>query len=274
MFKLVACIVIYNTKFEEIENTIKEFYKEDIKQKLVIIDNSNTGYLKKRILEINNSIDYILSENIGYGKANNIAINKYKNLSDYFIVMNPDVFITINDLKKLIEYAENKSFFGVIMPKIIYPNGQNQYLCKLLPTPWNLFIRRFFHKLPCIDKLGFNYEYRFSNYDIELEVPVLSGCFMFCHYKNLIKENGFDSMYFMYMEDVDLSRRLFKYGNYFFPDIKVTHSFSKSSFKSFKMTFKHIESAIKYFNKWGYFFDKDRKNVNKKMLIRYKKGRV
>ena len=85
---------------------------------------------------------------------------------------------------------------------------------------------------------------------------------MFTKYDNLIKENGFDKRYFMYMEDVDLSRRMFKYGNYFFPEVKIIHNFNKSSFKSLKMTFKHVESAIKYFNKWGWFSDQERKKIN------------
>ena len=51
-------------------------------------------------------------------------------------------------------------------------------------------------------------------------VPVLSGSFMLCDYGKLIKENGFDSIFFMYMEDVDLSRRMYKHGNYFYPEIQ------------------------------------------------------
>lgn len=274
MFKLVACIVIYNTKFEEIRNTIEEFYREDINQKLVIIDNTNSGYLKEKILKINSSIDYILSENIGYGGANNIAINKYKNLSDYYIVMNPDIFITIENLKELLSYADKKKEFGIIMPKIIYPSGKNQYLCKLLPTPWNLFARRFLHNLSFLKKLNFDYEFRFTNYNREIEVPVLSGCFMFCNYKNLVKENGFDDRYFMYMEDVDISRKLYKYKNYYFPNIEVVHGFEKSSFKSLKMTMIHIKSSIKYFNKWGWIFDKKRKQINNEALKKYKTGGI
>ncbi len=42
---------------------------------------------------------------------------------------------------------------------------------------------------------------------------------MFFHYKNLINEGVFDEIYFMYLEDTDLSRRMFKYGSYFTPNV-------------------------------------------------------
>lgn len=274
MYKLIGSIVIYNTKFEEIRPLLEEFYKQNINQKLVIIDNSNTGYLKDDIFLLNNDIDYIISENIGYGRANNIAAQKYEGLAEYFLIMNPDIFINFEDLEEIINYAERKKEFGIIMPKIIYPDGENQYSCKLLPKPQNLFFRRFFRKFSFTKKLDYDYEFKFFDYNTEIEVPVFSGCFLFCKYRNLIEAKMFDERYFMYLEDVDLSRRMFKYGNYFFPEVKIIHNFNKSSFKSFKMTLKHIESAVKYFNKWGWFSDEERKKINHEILIKYKKGRV
>ena len=269
MYRLIACIVIYNTEFEDIKNTINEFYKKDIKQKLVIVDNSNTGYLKNKVLELNSNIDYICSENIGYGRGNNIAIDKYKNKAEYFIILNPDIIFSIEDIEKLIEFAQLKKEFGIIMPKIVYPDGRNQYLCKLIPTPLNLFMRRFLPNFSLTKKLDYKYEYRFSNYKKEMKVPILSGCFMFCNYKNLVKEGGFDKRYFLYMEDVDLSRKMLKYGNYCYPEVKAAHEFGKASFKSLKMTLIHVKSSIKYFNKWGWFFDKERKTVNLEMIKKY-----
>jgi hypothetical protein len=38
--------------------------------------------------------------------------------------------------------------------------------------------------------------------------------------------------------------------------------FSKGSYGSINLLKYHIASAIKYFNKWGWFFDKERKQIN------------
>ena len=272
MFKLVGCIVIYNTDFNEIKELIKEFYKEEIGQQLVIIDNTNTGYLKDEIASLSSKVDYILSENNGYGYGNNIAIKKYAEKSKYFLVLNPDITIKFENLKKLIDYADKKEEFGIIMPKIVYPDGQTQYLCKLLPKPVNLFGRRFLYKFSFFKKIDDVYELKFTKYDEEMLVPVLSGCFMFCNYKNLLKENGFDERFFMYLEDVDLSRRMYKYKNFYYPDISVIHKHNKESYKTLKMTFIHIKSAIKYFNKWHWFFDRKRKEINNTLINNYKRG--
>ena len=95
---------------------------------------------------------------------------------------------------------------------------------------------------------------------------------MFCNYNNLLKENGFDERFFMYLEDVDLSRRMYKYKNYYYPDISVIHKHNKESYKTLKMTFIHIKSAIKYFNKWHWFFDRGRKEINSTIINSYKRG--
>lgn len=272
MYKLVACIVIYNTKFEEIKDLIVEFYKKNLEQHLVVVDNSNTGYLKNELLQLNDSIDYIINKNTGYASGNNIAIKKYKNKAKYFLILNPDIFFSIENLEKLIDYAESKQNFGVIMPKILSKNGEIQNLCKLLPTPLNLFSRRFLVRINYFRKTNFDYELQFMDYNKEVTVPVLSGCFMFCHYDTLVRENGFDERFFMYLEDVDLCRRMYKYGNFYLPSCNITHIHKKESYKNFKMTAIHIHSSIKYFNKWGWFFDRERKTINREIMEKYKKG--
>ena len=125
-----------------------------------------------------------------------------------------------------------------------------------------------------VEKIDYFYEYKFSNYKNDMIVPYLSGCFMFTKYDNLINENGFDKRYFMYMEDVDLSRRMFKYTNRYIANVEVFHDFKKESHKSKKMTLAHMKSAVQYFNKWGWLFDKERKKINKEMIQKYGGGEI
>ena len=277
MYKIIASIVLYNNKISEIKDLLTEFYKNDINQKLVIIDNSETNKLEKEIEALNSSVDYIHNrKNSGYGSGNNIAISKYKGKAKYFLVLNPDIFFILEDLEKLIKYADTKENFGIISPKILFPDRECQYSCKLLPGPGNLIVRRFLSKLKfmkkTVEKMDYNYEFKFTDYNREMEVPFMSGCFMFFDYENLMKEKGFDERYFMYMEDVDLSRRMFKYGNYFYPEVEITHVVSRGSYKSSKMAKIHMKSAIQYFNKWGWFFDSEKKEINNSVINKYKKG--
>jgi GT2 family glycosyltransferase len=74
----------------------------------------------------------------------------------------------------------------------------------------------------------------------------------------------FDERFFMYLEDVDLSRRIHsQYKTIYYPDIHIYHHYHKASYKRFKHLKYHILSAVKYFNKWGWFIDKERKTINK-----------
>ena len=84
-----------------------------------------------------------------------------------------------------------------------------------------------------------------------------------------LKENNifFDDRFFMYFEDFDLIRRLHRVGKtIFYPDVSIIHDHEKESYKSKKMLMVHIKSAIKYFNKYGWFIDKERRLMNKRIL--------
>ena len=102
----------------------------------------------------------------------------------------------------------NNQLVGLVMPKILYPNGDVQYLCKLLPTPIDLIIRRFIPIKSFQRRMNNKYELRFTNYNSEMEVPSLSGCFMFIRCEILGQSGIFDERYFMYAEDFDLCRRI------------------------------------------------------------------
>jgi hypothetical protein len=152
---------------------------------------------------------------------------------------------------------------GLVMPKILYPNGNTQYLCKLLPTPMDLIVRRFIPSHAYKEHRDYDYEMQWSGYDKIMEVPSLSGCFMFLRCSALKEVNGFDERYFMYAEDLDLCRRIGqRYKTMFYPYVSVFHEYEKGSYKNKKLLKYHIESIVKYFNKWGWFFDKEREERN------------
>lgn len=99
------------------------------------------------------------------------------------------------------------------------------------------------------------YSLQHSGYDKIMNPPCLSGCFMFMRLKAL-KENNifFDENYFMYCEDFDLIRRLHRIGKtLYYPKVTIIHNHTKESYRSKKMLFAHIQSAVKYFNKFGWF---------------------
>ncbi len=209
---------------------------------------------------------------MGYGSGHNVAINRaIANGSKYHIVLNPDIYWTDSVIESLSHYMEETPECGLVMPKIIYPSGETQYLCKLLPTPMDLFVRRFVPLRGYQKKHDYTYELRWSGYNSIMEVPVLSGCFMFMRCSILKKIGGFDERYFMYAEDFDLCRRIGEISKtMFYPKVSVVHEYEKGSYKNKKLLKYHITSIIKYFNKWGWFFDGKRKSKNKECIVTIK----
>lgn len=267
--KLSASIVLYNTKTEDLKRVIDSYFAYQGEKQLFLVDNSPNDNLREIAKMYPNDVFYIFNnENMGYGKAHNIAIKKSieQNLP-YHIILNPDIIIEKNTLEKLTNYMEQHPEVGNIMPKIIYPDGELQYLCKLLPSPIDLIFRRFIPIKNWKEAINKRYELHSFGYDQIMNIPNLSGCFMFLRTEVLKQVGLFDENIFMYLEDIDLNRRIHsKYKTIYYPDATVIHEHQKESYKSKRLLKAHIQSAIYYFNKYGWFFDKERTNINKNVF--------
>lgn len=266
---ITASIVTYKHTKEQLENLILSILKNELVHKLFIIDNSPASNLQS--LTNYNKIDYyFLNKNVGYGAGHNVAIKKAIDIkSEYHLVVNPDVMLESHVIDILNDFMTVNKHVGNVMPGVKFPDGSNQYLCKLLPTPYDWIGRRFNPFTRLVNKRNLLFELRFSGYNRIMDVPYLSGCFMFLRISALNKIGLFDENIFMYGEETDLCRRLIQggYRTVYYPDVSIVHEFQKGSHTSFRLTWIGIRSAIYYFNKWGWFFDSERRKINKKTLI-------
>jgi len=267
MAVLNISIVLYKTNPREIKKCINSIEKCLIKKNIFIIDNSPTNILKKEIDKFSN-IKYIHNpSNPGYGAAHNIAIRKTINDKvPYHLVLNSDIYFDEDILNPMIDFLNNSESTGLMMPKILNPDGSIQKLCKLIPSPIDL-IKRLFPKF-FKSWLGVNeFELRGFKYDKITFIPYLSGCFMLLRTKVLEEIGLFDERFFMYPEDIDLSRRIAeKYETIFFPHCSAFHIYKRSSRKNLKLFLIHSLNMILYFSKWGWVRDKNRIKINKKAI--------
>lgn len=259
-------IVLYQNDKEVLQRAVSSFLDTRLEVKLYLIDNSPTDNLKS-FASLDGRIEYIFNrENFGFGKAHNIALKK--SIMDgvpYHLVLNPDVYFKKGTLEELYEYMQKSKDVANATPKIFYPNGEIQRLCRLLPTPFDLVVRRFINSDKIIQKINNIHELHKFNYDRILNLPFLGGCFMFLRVECLKRVGLFDENIFMYMEDLDLNRRLHvEYKTIFYPHVNIVHRYEKGSYKYNHLLFCHINSAIYYFNKHGWFFDNFRRKANRK----------
>lgn len=276
MRDLNISIVLYNTEKDVLKRAIKSVLKSCLNLKLFLIDNSKDKRLEE-FKKYDPRIVYIhTGKNIGHGQAHNIAMRKsIEEGVKYHLVMNPDVYFEGDVFGELYNFMEENPDVGLVMPKVLFPDGSLQYLCKLLPSPVDLFGRRFLGWGPFkefVERKNYIYELRFSKYDKIMNVSYLSGCFMFIRTKILKKVGMFDKRFFLYCDDLDLSRRINRVSRtVFYPYCYIYHEYGKGSYKNLKLLFYHIKDAIKYFNKWGWIKDIERNKINRIVLEELKK---
>ncbi len=261
---IAASIVLYQNDPDEVASAIESVLSASMRVTCTVVDNSPVADLRAPV--VNGGARYLFQGvNRGFGAAHNVVLRQYMDSAEYLLVMNPDIRFGPEVLPALYEFMNRNPEVGLVMPRILYPDGSNQGLCKLLPSPADLLIRRFLGRFgeTLFSKRFEDYELRHLDLSVPREIPSLSGCFMFIRAEALRKVGVFDERFFMYLEDVDLCRRIGRhYRTVLFPSVSVIHGYRKGSYRSFKLLRYHVESAVRYFSKWGWIQDHERKRLN------------
>jgi GT2 family glycosyltransferase len=208
--------------------------------------------------------------NPGFGAGHNLAIRQACEVrSDYHLVLNADVAFDYDVVTPMRDYMDKHTAVGLMMPKILYPNGAVQRLAKLVPNPFDLIIRRFMPKF-LRHKFDYKFELRGLAEDKIVFAPYLSGCFMFIRTDIFHNIGVFDERFFMYPEDIDFTRRVAAhFDTLFFPHVSVFHEYGAASQRDLRMFVIHSWNIVKYFNKWGWFHDDERERLNDRTLAQF-----
>src|SRR5258708_8586097 len=269
MKKVVASLVAYKNERNTLLKSIESFLNSAGDTWLYLIDNSPTDDLKN--LTGDPRVIYThINTNIGFGPGHNVAMRQTIDQALYHLVLDGDVYFGPEVIPRLFLFMENQKDIGLVMPKVLYPDGRIQPLCKLLPAPFTLITRRFLKFLtPLVNHVNRTYELQLADYNRVIDAPFLSGCFMFLRTEALRKTGLFDERFFLYCEDIDLSRRMHRhYRTVYCPEISIFHFFGKAPYQNLRALMVNLRSAFTYFNKWGWVNDPERKTVNQKTLAK------
>ena len=263
---MTASIVVYSDALADIYQLLKNLRSDQYILRWVIVDNGSSDEIRDAVQAMG-GVYVRAGKNLGFGRGHNLALRQLAGVdAPYHLVLNPDIAFAPDALSKLTSVMDSHPEVGLVMPKVLYPDGSHQYLCKLLPAPIDLVLRRF---LPgpwksLAQKRIASYELRTLDSDAPAYVPSLSGCFMFARRSVLDAAGGFDERFFLYMEDVDLCRRMLAVSRLlYWPGVTVEHVHQMGSYRNRKLMFLHIRSAIQYFNKWGWIRDNTRTQINR-----------
>ncbi len=266
-----ASVVLYNTSKHQLDRLLNCIAKSSLVPHLYVIDNSPVS--SNQLVSHDPRFTYIKAQkNLGYGAGHNVALRKVLETSEFHFVLNPDIHFGHEELAKMVEFMRREASIGQLMPQVVYEDGSIQYLCKLLPTPADLFLRRFAGRQlkALLRKRMDRFELRFTGYNRVMNVPFLSGCFMLLRTAALRRAGLFDERFFVYSEDIDLTRRInAKFRTVFFPGSTVVHDHARESYKSWRSMWIHVENTIRYFNKWGWVRDMERARINREILQQF-----
>lgn len=265
IMKLTASLVLYNNDPRQYEEAIRSFL-DGGDGTLYVVDNSEEKLVSE--LFFNPRVYYLRAgDNLGFGRGHNVAIASVGSSSDVHLLLNPDISFKAHVLSQILGFLEARPDVGAVMPRINYPDGSLQRLCKLLPSPLELILRRFIPWPRVRMKINKRYELHDLSQNEPSCVPTLSGCFLLVRTQLLQVLGGFDERFFMYMEDVDLVRRVGDLADtVYLPSVEVVHSYAKGSYRNRKLLGYHLRSAVLYFMKWGWIFDKTRRDRNRAAL--------
>lgn len=237
-----------------LDNTEPEYRKEETaSQKATLAAQFGTTQLRYMAMP----------SNLGYGKAHNIALREsayYR--TELHLVMNSDICVKAEDIDAMHDWMMAHPEVGQLMPRVLNADGTQQYLAKRLPSPIDVFGRRFF---PSWLIAGRNKRYELRDLDLSRPVnaPYLSGCFMLLRTKAAVEAGLFDERFFMYPEDIDLTRRIHRnWLTLYQPQWTIVHAHAQASYKNKHMLRIHIRNMCRYFNKWGWLFDSERRLFN------------
>lgn len=261
-------IIIVNHKIKEkafrcVESVINADF-ENLKYEIIFVDNDSgddSVALAQQKFSMINAVQS--GKNLGMGAGNNFGINIAK--GEYVLILNPDIIVKKDSIIKLYYYLKNNEKVGLAGPKLVYPDGKLQYSCfrqwRFL-TP--LFRRTFLGRYA--KKHLENFLMNDFDHKKEAEVDWLMGSCLMAKKSVLDEVGGFDDRFFMYFEDTDLCRKIWKSGRkvVYFPESEIIHDHGRASaekrwfFAPFtnKLSRVHIASWLKYFIKWGLKIDK------------------
>ncbi len=242
--KLSVVIVSYNVR-ELLTACIDSVVKaaEGIDTEVFVVDNKSVD---DTIEVINRDYPWVHlinnKENLGFSKANNIAIRQAE--GEYVLLLNPDTVVAEGTLRGAIEFMDLHPEAGGAGVRMHNADGTlAPESRRAVPTPM----------VAARKMLGFTKRYYMSylSWDEPGQIEVISGAFMLLRRKAIDQVGMLDEDFFMYGEDIDLSYRLLKGGwqNWYLP-LDIIHYKGQSTQKSdFRYVHVFYQAMLIFFRK-------------------------
>jgi N-acetylglucosaminyl-diphospho-decaprenol L-rhamnosyltransferase len=192
---------------------------------IVLTENTMTENINKSVRFRTYNISNLRHK--GFGANHNAVFERFE--SDFFFIVNPDIILNKNlDLDLIVEQLISDRV-DISSPQIVGVSGAVEDYKRANLTFTNLLKRKFIRNN--VEKFDW-----------------LAGMFLVVNSTSFRKLQGFNTDFFMYVEDCDLSMRARKLGMKIgdIEGFSVVHDARRASTKSFKHFKWHITSLLRY----------------------------
>lgn len=236
MTSVFTVILNWNRKQDTLEciKSVQKLHSPSISNTIILVDNASTD---GTIEAIHDQSIVILKneENMGFAQGNNVGID-YALLkgADYVLVLNNDTIVERNLLKELVNVAEKNSKDGILSPKIYFAPGYEFHKKRYKPQQKGKVLWYAGGEIDWDNVYGANRgvdEVDVGQHDQVREIDFATGACMLIRADALKKVGTFNKLYYMYLEDAELSIRFKKEGWFvrFVPTAVLWHKVGQSS---------------------------------------------
>ena len=247
---LSIIIVNYNVKcfLDQCLSAVRRAVK-NVEAEILVVDNNSADGSRQYFEGRYEEVKFIWQqENLGFGAANNLALQQAK--GDHILFLNPDTIIGEESLEKCLAFFSETKDCGALGVRLV--DGKGKFLPESkrnLPTAANSFYR-----LSGLSRLFPRWK-KINGYYSPLQeketgrTEVLAGAFMMLSRKAVELTGGFDTDFFMYGEDIDLSYRILQGGlkNYYLGEVDILHFKGESSLADSKTHRRQFYDAMNIF---------------------------
>lgn len=249
--ELSVVIVSYNVTAllrRALQSVIIAIYGTD--HEIFVVDNNSSDGSATMVRDEFPEVNLISScKNEGFSAACNRGI--LASSGEYILILNPDTVTEQDSVVRALGFMKAHPEAGAAGARMT--DGQGRFLPESkrgFPSPLTSLFR-FTGLGKAFPRSAFLNAYYLGNRpeNETCRADILTGAFMLIRREALEKAGLFDTAFFMYGEDIDLSWRIRKAGyfNYYLHDVRITHFKGSSSVQVREASVRHFWEAMDIF---------------------------
>ena len=218
----IHIVIVTHNSSEVLPCCLEYLLKQNVPlTSIVIVDNGSSDITYLKTLDRREEVKLILTENVGFAKANNLGLKEIGAQSGVVLFLNPDTFLPENYIIQALEVLGENRDAAIVSGKLLSFDVQERKKTGKIDSTgiYRKWYGRWYDRGKGEDDS--------ERYDHLEKIPAVCGALMVCRMEAFQRYDGevFDSDFFLYKEDIELSLRIRKSGwnMRYIPDLLSFH---------------------------------------------------